>query len=117
MFSYCAAAPTESAHQDGHNGSIGRAICETVGFVPDVPGFRFMPAITRMVRLSSLPLMISQTGHNLPPSDRSEPVNLIRHFTRIASRDVNLSGFYGHNQRKHGLPVAVARILIGVATD
>ena len=45
MFSYCAAAPTESAHQDGHNGSIGPAICETVGFVPDVPGFRFMPAV------------------------------------------------------------------------
>jgi hypothetical protein len=53
MFSYCAVAPTESAHQDGHSGSIGQAICETVGFVPDVPGFRFMPAITLPVRLTN----------------------------------------------------------------
>ena len=32
--------PTNFAHRDGLIGSIGQAICETVGFVPDVPVFR-----------------------------------------------------------------------------
>ena len=66
MFSYCAVAPTESAHQDGHNGSIGPAICETVGFVPDVPGFRFMPAVTLPVRVSDLQSCEPPDRQNLP---------------------------------------------------
>ena len=61
MFSYCAVTPTESAHQDGHSGSIGQAICETVGFVPDVPGFRFKPAIALPVSQIAI-LLDFQTG-------------------------------------------------------
>jgi hypothetical protein len=77
MFSYCAVAPTESAHQDGHNGSIGPAICETVGFVPDVPGFRFMPALMPPEPLAILRPNTVSDRKNLPVWDRSEAVNLI----------------------------------------
>ena len=66
MFSYCAVAPTESAHQDGHNGSIGPAICETVGFVPDVPGFRFMPAMTPLQARSFRQANADSDLQNLP---------------------------------------------------
>jgi len=68
MFSYCAVAPTESAHQDGHNGSIGPAICETVGFVPDVPGFRFMLAVTPPEPRSLLLPSAVSARQNLPMS-------------------------------------------------
>ena len=36
----CTEIPTDFAHRDGLIGSIGRAICETVEFIPDVTVFR-----------------------------------------------------------------------------
>lgn len=85
MFIYCAVAPTESAHQDGHNGSIGRAICETVGFVPDVPGFRFMPVVTLVAEgICCLP-DVGVEWQIRPLDVFSEPIGLVRSFAWIAA--------------------------------
>ena len=113
----CTEIPTDFAHREGIIGSIGQAICETVGFVPDVPCFRFMPAITLSVRRSDRHSLELPDRQNLPQAGGSQPVNLIRCFTRIASCNMHLSGFNGHNHRKHSLPIAVARIVICVTTD
>lgn len=117
MFSYCAVAPTESAHQDGHNGSIGQAICKTVGFVPDVPGFRFMPATELPGSVSDLHCRGPADRQNLPQFGDLQMVNFVRRFAGIASCNVHFPGFDGHKHRKHRLPGAVAGVVICVTTD